>query len=67
MHNYCKKQKHRMDLSYSGKGKNPIQDFKKGQNPFLLIDPPKKIGIVKCDYCGKFKDATSYPCDNCGN
>jgi hypothetical protein len=31
-----------MDLHYTGKGNNPIQDFQKGQEHFFLIDPPKK-------------------------
>ena len=48
MNNYSKKEKHRMDLHYTGKGNNPIQDFQKGQEHFFLIDPPKKAETFNC-------------------
>jgi hypothetical protein len=46
---------------------NVVSDWSKGQNPIFLIDPPKELGAMICQNCGRIVSATLPHQCNCDN
>jgi len=37
---------------------NVVSDWPQGSTPIFLIDPPKELGVIICENCGRTVSAT---------